>query len=52
MRPFVTRFKFDPSKSGMVGVERESFLTRNGKIVPIAAEILAKIDDHVHYGYE
>lgn len=35
----------------MVGVERECFLTRNGRIVPIAPEIIAAIN-HPSVGYE
>lgn len=54
MGSFASRFKFDPQKHLFVGVERECFLTRKGKIVPIAAEIISKLNGSSSgsYGYE
>lgn len=51
-RKFCAQFKFDPSKHLMVGVEREAFLVRNGKIAPIAQEVLVELPDRNRYGYE
>src|SRR3989338_394147 len=52
MKSFTDRFKFRPDKNLFVGIERECFLTREGKIVPISPEVVAKIDDKIHFGYE
>lgn len=45
VRGFKKRFKFNPNMSFRVGVERESFLTRNGVIVPIAEEVLGSLQN-------
>lgn len=36
----------------MIGVEREGFLERDGKIAPIAQEVLAILDDNEMFTYE
>ena len=52
MKSFTERFAFDPTKHLFVGVERECFLTRYGKILPIAPEIVPKLEGFGNYGYE
>lgn len=52
MEEFMRRFRFDPKKSFLVGVERECFLTREGKIAPIASEVLARLPKSGRFGYE
>ena len=54
---FMGKFQFDPAKSLFVGVERECFLRRNGKIAPIAPEVLSYLRANNNgrgncYGYE
>lgn len=52
MKSFTSRFKFDPDKSLLVGVERECFLTRREEIIPCAPEILPYLAGNGYYGYE
>jgi len=52
MEPFTSKFKFDPDKHLLVGVERECFLTRDNNIVPIAPEIIPELGGNGNYGYE
>lgn len=40
---FQSQFRFDTRHYAAVGVERESFLFRGGKIAPIAAEVLERL---------
>jgi gamma-glutamyl:cysteine ligase YbdK (ATP-grasp superfamily) len=49
---FCSQFAFTKSGGGLVGVEREAFLLRDGAIAPIAAEVLRHLPDCVRYGYE
>src|SRR3972149_3589763 len=49
MKFFFDRGKVRPDKNLFVGIERECFLTREGKIVPISPEVVAKIDDKIHF---
>lgn len=49
---FRARFQFRPEWAGLVSVERECFLTRGGKVVPIAPEVLAMTGINGRFGYE
>lgn len=49
---FVNRFNFDREKHLFVGVERECFLLKSGRIAPIAPTIISKLKGHGNYGYE
>ena len=49
---FCSQFAFTEDGGGLVGVEREAFLLRDGKIAPIAEEVLRRLPDHTRYGYE
>lgn len=40
---FDRRFKFDPKKTLLIGVEREFFLARNGRIVPESPKVLGRV---------
>ena len=56
LQAFMNRFKFDSSKTGRVGVERECFVTnKSGIIVPEAPRLLhllEKLDNERRFGYE
>lgn len=52
MKEFTERFKFNPENHGLIGVERECFLTRHGEIAPIAAQVLAVLTDRKRFGFE
>lgn len=56
MELFFEQFKFDSSKALFVGIEREAFTSRKGKILPIAPEVLPIIDilkpEYQIFGYE
>lgn len=53
MKDFLDQFKFDPSKSGFVGVEREAFLLDgSGKIAPLAEKVLKRLGISDRFGYE
>lgn len=52
MREFSDRFRFSSPLAGYVGVERESFILRNGVISPLAGEILESLADSERFGYE
>lgn len=56
MELFFKQFKFDPSKTLFVGIEREAFASRNGKILPIVPEVLPAINnlnpEFQIFGYE
>lgn len=57
MEEFAAKFSFDQANDGLVGVERECFLTRGGRPVPIAPKILpylkSSCNGRAHcYGYE
>lgn len=58
MEKFLGAFSFDSAKEGLVGVERECFLTRDGRNpVPIAKQVLTYLKDSCNgrahcYGYE
>ncbi len=52
MKSFRDRFAFNPNLHLYIGTERECFLTRDGFIVPIAAEIISKVNGTGNYGYE
>jgi len=43
VQTFLDKFNFDPKKSLYVGIERESFTSREGKIIPLVPEILPLI---------
>lgn len=49
---FRARFRFRPEWAGLVSVERECFLTRGGRVVPIAPEVLAFTGINGRFGYE
>lgn len=52
MKRFIERFRFQPERHLYVGIERECFLTRGTRIVPIAAEVLAGLEGDHTIGYE
>jgi hypothetical protein len=53
MAPFMGKFKFDPSRTLYVGVERERFLTSAGLIAPVAPVILKELERYGdQFGYE
>lgn len=49
---FKAQFNFTKKNFGLIGVEREAFLSRNGSIAPIAEEVLQRLTDRARYGYE
>jgi gamma-glutamyl:cysteine ligase YbdK (ATP-grasp superfamily) len=55
-KSFTERFNFNPEKHLFVGIERECFLTRDGQIVPIAHEVISRLEGRGTfgrlYGYE
>ncbi len=51
-RQFKSKFKFDRNLAGRIGVEREAFLVKEGKIVPISPEVLKHLPQDGKYGYE
>ncbi len=52
-REFVAQFNFRNSGGGLVGVERECFLTDpNGTIQPISSLVLKQLNGNGHFGYE
>jgi len=49
----MSQFRFDPTKTLFVGVERECFVTDfDGNIVPRSFEILSHLNKHSRFGYE
>lgn len=44
IKDFLQKFNFDPNKKLYVGIERESFTTRDGKIIPLTPEVLPLIE--------
>ncbi|MEK7519822.1 MAG: hypothetical protein AAB581_01065 [Patescibacteria group bacterium] len=53
METFRAKFRFDPAKSLMIGVERECFLVDlAGDIVPAAPQLLEVLTDRDRFGYE
>ncbi len=52
MEQFYAQFRFDPANVLRIGVERESFLIRNGRPVPIAVQVLPELPDRDRFGYE
>lgn len=49
---FEAQFSFNPINAGLVGVERETFLVRNGRPDPIAHQVLFLLPNRNRYGYE
>jgi gamma-glutamyl:cysteine ligase YbdK (ATP-grasp superfamily) len=49
---FASKFQFSPQYTRFVGVERECFLTREGRIAPIAAEVIGAVGDPFRFGCE
>ena len=55
---FLSQFRFDPSKAGYVGVEREQFIVDNRRqIVPYAPAYMTRLEsigkpDGIDFGYE
>lgn len=52
MEKFLAQFEFKPEGAMLVGIERETLLTQNGNIVPIAEKVLKRLNNHQRYGYE
>lgn len=56
VKSFFQRFNYDSKKTLYVGIERESFTTRNGKILPLTPELLPLIELGIpkfqSFGYE
>lgn len=56
MSLFFEQFNFDPQKTLFVGIEREAFTSKNGKILPIVPEVLPVINsfkpEFQVFGYE
>lgn len=52
LQKFMDQFGFTSGKSMYVGIERESFLVKDGRISPIAPLVLARLPDRVRFGYE
>lgn len=49
---FVSKFRFQPELILKIGIERECFLTRGGKISPISPEVLKRLGVDDKFGYE
>lgn len=49
---FIGKFRFNPEYRGYLGIERECFLTLDGKITPSAVLILNLLPQGGTYGYE
>lgn len=49
---FRDAFTFDPKKTGYVGIELEGFCFRDGRIAPIAEEVLGTLPNDGRFTYE
>jgi gamma-glutamyl:cysteine ligase YbdK (ATP-grasp superfamily) len=52
LKQFKSLFRYDGSKQGFVGVEREAFICSSGVIVPRAQEVLASVGQNNEFAYE